>query len=311
MISPFFSIIIPIYKAEKYLHKCLDSIINQSFVDYEVLLINDGSPDNCKYICDTYASKDKRFKAFHKENGGVSSARQLGIEQAKGTYTIHIDPDDWIESNMLEELYKEANKTNADVIIFDFYINNNTQQYVSKQAPTSLIASDILQQLYKNLHGSCCNKLIKRNCYDKYKLKFPLDLSLCEDLYLISKLYMHNIKTSYIPKAFYHYCIYSNQNSITNAKSTSFKYDVFLLEKFSKLLENNDALPICKQKFSQDILKRAYIRNNFTTIQFIKYCFRYQKYIKKSNFSPIFKVKLYLSCIGFYKVIKNLEKVLK
>lgn len=96
------SVIVPVYKAEKYLHRCVDSILAQSYTDFELLLINDGSPDNCGAICDEYAIKDSRVRVFHKENGGVSSARNLGLDNARGEWLTFIDADDWIEKNHLE-----------------------------------------------------------------------------------------------------------------------------------------------------------------------------------------------------------------
>lgn len=100
---PKISVIVPVYKAEAYLHRCVDSIIAQTFTDWELLLVDDGSPDRSGDICDEYASKDARIRVFHKENGGVSSARQKGLDEAIGEYTIHADPDDWVEPTMLEE----------------------------------------------------------------------------------------------------------------------------------------------------------------------------------------------------------------
>ncbi len=100
MINPQVSVIVPIYNAEATLLRCLDTLRNQTFQDFEVLMIDDGSPDRCGEMIDDYARCDNRFKAYHKENGGVSSARQYGIEQAQGVYTIHADPDDWVEPNM-------------------------------------------------------------------------------------------------------------------------------------------------------------------------------------------------------------------
>ena len=115
------SIIVPVYKAEAYLHRCVDSILAQTFTNWELLLIDDGSPDRSGAICDEYASKDARIRVFHKENGGVSSARQKGQDEAQGEYTIHADPDDWVEPTMLEELYKKAKEDDADMVICDYY----------------------------------------------------------------------------------------------------------------------------------------------------------------------------------------------
>ena len=104
------SIIVPIYNVEKYLRQCLDSIMNQTYQNFECLLINDGSPDNSANICREYVDKDSRFKYFEKENGGVSSARNLGIEYSKGEYITFIDSDDWVDSDYLELLYMKINE---------------------------------------------------------------------------------------------------------------------------------------------------------------------------------------------------------
>lgn len=147
MLSPKISIIIPIYNAEHSLPKMLNSILKQTFCDFEVLLINDGSTDSSGTICNKYAQKDTRFKAIHQLNAGVSAARQTGLENAQGEYIIHADADDWIEPAMLEELYNKAIKENADVVICDFYTNNgNIEKYV-KQQPNGLDHISILHGL--------------------------------------------------------------------------------------------------------------------------------------------------------------------
>ena len=130
---PSISIIVPIYNAEKYIHRCLDSILAQTYKNFELILINDGSIDNRGKICDEYSQRDNRIKVIHKNNGGVASARQCGIENAKGEYTIHIDPDDWVESNMLEELYNKAIKEKADVVICDFYVEEKDKTTYRKE----------------------------------------------------------------------------------------------------------------------------------------------------------------------------------
>lgn len=116
MIRPEISIIVPVYKVEKYLNKCIDSILLQTFEDFELILVEDGSPDKCGEICDKYEKEDNRIKVIHKENGGVSSARNAGIAIARGKYINFIDSDDWIERESLETLYKIANETCADIV---------------------------------------------------------------------------------------------------------------------------------------------------------------------------------------------------
>jgi glycosyltransferase involved in cell wall biosynthesis len=114
---PFFSIIIPVYKVEQYLRCCLDSVLRQTFIKFECILVDDGSPDDCPAICDEYAKKDSRFKVIHKENGGLSDARNVGIRMSIGDYTVLLDSDDLFANNKaLESLYKMIEETKADVI---------------------------------------------------------------------------------------------------------------------------------------------------------------------------------------------------
>ena len=116
---PNISIIIPVYNVEKYIRQCLDSIRNQTYIDFEVILVDDGSPDNCPAICDEYVKKDDRFKVIHKKNGGVSEARNDGMDQAVGEWLYLVDSDDWLEVDALEKLYRDANEQNVDCVFTD------------------------------------------------------------------------------------------------------------------------------------------------------------------------------------------------
>lgn len=109
------SVIVPVYKVEPFLKRCVDSIIHQTYKNLEIILVDDGSPDNCGAICDEYANKDDRIKVIHKENGGQSSARNVGIAIAKGDYIAFVDSDDWIDSDMYETLIGLAEKYDADI----------------------------------------------------------------------------------------------------------------------------------------------------------------------------------------------------
>lgn len=129
---PLFTIIIPVYNATKYLPRCIDSVLAQTYQNFELILINDGSKDLSGAICDDYALKDSRVRVFHKENGGVSSARNMGIKEAIGTYITFIDSDDWIEVDFLEHFKKITNSEESDLIVsgvikyFDEYSNKNS-----------------------------------------------------------------------------------------------------------------------------------------------------------------------------------------
>ena len=142
------SIIVPVYKAEKYIHQCIDSLLTQTYRNIEVILVDDGSPDHCGKICDEYAAKDCRVKVIHQQNGGVSVARQTGIDHATGEYSIHADPDDWVELNMIEELVAKAVSDNADMVICD-YISEGLygQTYNSSNLPSRLSTDDLIHRI--------------------------------------------------------------------------------------------------------------------------------------------------------------------
>ena len=212
--TPKISVIVPVYKAEAYLHRCVDSLLAQTYTDFEVLLVDDGSPDRSGEICDEYARKDSRVRVFHKENGGVSSARQCGMDYAQGEYTIHADPDDWVDSTMLEELYRKAKEEDADMVICDFYEERKNKTIYMRQQPSSLDHETVLHELFQQLHGSCWNKLVRRACYGEFGVRFPLELSYCEDLYVNACLLSHKMNVAYLPKSFYHYDQYTNGESL-------------------------------------------------------------------------------------------------
>ena len=118
------SVIVPVYNVEKYLSRCVDSILNQTFTDFECILVDDGSPDNCGKICDEYAKKDKRVKVIHKQNGGLSDARNTGLDIAGGEYIYFLDSDDYVEYNLLEKLNDTICVCNAEMIVFGYKVEN-------------------------------------------------------------------------------------------------------------------------------------------------------------------------------------------
>ena len=214
------SVIMAVYNAEAFLKRSIDSLLSQSFRNFDVIFVDDGSTDNTLAIANEYARSDKRIRVYHKENGGVSSARQYGMERLLeygGEYSIHLDPDDWVEPDMLEKLYKKAIETSADMVICDYYVNFDNKQKLFQQDPQSEIPSDIIQALFQRLHGSLWNKLIKSVCYKDANIKFPKGLNYCEDLYVNLCLLQHIKKVSYLPCAFYHYNRIPNPQSETQS----------------------------------------------------------------------------------------------
>lgn len=260
------SIIVAVYQAEKYLRRCLESFKNQTFSNYEVILVDDGSKDCSGEICDEYAKTDKRFKVIHKKNGGVSSARQCGLENANGEYIIHVDPDDWIEPTMLAEQILVAKENNSDVVICDFYEECINKQVYIQQKPSALSHTAYYMDLIsEKLHGSCCNKLIRKNCILKNKIRFQTDMIMREDELFNIQLAQNPITISYLPKAFYHYDKTSNSNSIVNSysekKLNSLIYLIHYLQKHSV----DEALLIERKKNAKHT---AFMLKNISTESF-------------------------------------------
>ena len=204
--GPLISVIIPVYNAEKTIRRTLDSIREQTFYDFEVIMIDDGSTDTSGDICDEYTRYDKRFKVKHKQNQGVSAARQDGIDMAKGEYTIHIDPDDWVEQSMLKELYLKAVESNADMVICDYRELTHDGEVYRKQEPSILTGVVVLNEiLCGKLYGALWNKMMRREWLMKTKASFPQELTMREDLIFLSQCLPYAQKIAYIAKAYYGY----------------------------------------------------------------------------------------------------------
>lgn len=193
--KPLISVIIPIYKVEKYLHKCVDSVINQTYSNLEIILVDDGSPDGCGRVCDEYAAKDSRIRVIHKENGGLSDARNAGLDIATGEYIGFVDSDDYIAQNMYEILLKNAEKSNADISLCGYY-NEYEGGMIKNNYPVSeqkvLAASDGLKEvIYSKKYGIMAwTKLYKKELFKN--VRYPKG-HICEDVYVIGDIF-ENVK---------------------------------------------------------------------------------------------------------------------
>ncbi len=179
---PKISVITPVYKVEKYLQKCVDSILNQTFSDFELFIVDDGSPDSCGEIADAYEKKDSRVHAIHKENGGAPSARNAGIEQATGEYFYFPDSDDWLEPTYLQELYDLAVKTDAELVISGYtmeYFENGSKQSYKVSVPEKVFGDqDAVRHNLHNYFNNMMmavpwNKLYKASYIKENHLHFP------------------------------------------------------------------------------------------------------------------------------------------
>ena len=227
------SIITPVYKAELFVSRLIDSVLAQTYKDFELILVDDGSPDKSGTICDNYAAKDARIKVIHKKNGGVSSARQAGLDAATGEYVIHADSDDWVAPNWLEELVKCASTIHAEMIVFDFYRVQNDKKRLIKQEPTSLQSRQVLRDIISgHLYACCWNKLISRKSIKYNCASFPINLNFGEDKCFLVSLLTKPISIAYVPKALYFYDVTMNNESLVRQITISSMNDGFFMVDF-------------------------------------------------------------------------------
>ena len=188
----YFSVIVPVYGVEPYLTKCLDSILAQSFSDFEVILVDDGSPDRCPEICDEYAQKDERIHVIHQKNGGLVSARQAGIRRAKSEYIIHVDSDDWLEPEYFNKAHTLCEQYGADVISFAVnYVDENHTRPDREMIPAGLYEGERLQDVYdamlltpemKHMHYYVWGKVFKKESVLPFQLAVDPRIAMGEDV---------------------------------------------------------------------------------------------------------------------------------
>lgn len=252
---PKISIIVPIYNVEKYLEKCIQSILNQTFSNFELILVNDGSTDSCGEICDKYKKIDDRIIVIHKVNGGISSARNAGIDIARGEYIGFIDSDDYIHEKMYEILYNNAIKYNSDIVMCKerkvYEEEKINQNYKINEFNIKQFSNiEALKKLYevRTTFVYVWNKLYKRNLFEN--LRYP-DGKIYEDEFIAPKLiYKSNIIT-YVESELYFY--FQRKGSIVNQKFNVRKFD-----KVDALEDNVNYFKLNKEKEIYLLAQRAY-----------------------------------------------------
>ena len=229
--SPFFSIIIPIYKVEKYLHKCVDSILTQDYDNFEIILVDDGSPDKCPEICDRYAKDDLRVKVIHKTNGGLSSARNVGIKAATGKYVIFVDSDDyWNSKQALSKLFKKLDIDKCiDVLDYnniDFSCVTGKEVICNREYDVELMQNsdkeEVLRYLFKNglFPGAAWVTVTRRQLLIEKDLYFIEGIK-AEDIDWLIKVYLEANTYSALNEAFYVYLKYRNDSITGTADAKS------------------------------------------------------------------------------------------
>ncbi|MFI3325886.1 MAG: glycosyltransferase family 2 protein [Clostridia bacterium] len=223
------SVIVPIYKVEKYLDKCINSIVCQTYENIEIILVDDGSPDKCPEICDEYKKQDQRIIVIHKENGGLSDARNVGIDIATGKYFIFVDSDDFLELNMIELLYMRMQKDNSDMVACNYNILDENYKFLSekkilnKDETTLKTGIQSLADIYSKPNAFdvvAWNKLYKAYLFEN--IRYPKG-KIHEDAFIIHYLLYKCQKVSIVEYALYNYI--SRNDSITGNASRYQRFD--------------------------------------------------------------------------------------
>lgn len=219
---PMFSIIVPVYKVEKFLDKCIKSILEQSYTDYELILVDDGSPDRCGEMIDAYAREDKRIKVIHKKNEGLTLARNSGLELAAGEYIVHVDGDDCLVPGALQCLYEHITDTRADVYFFGFYTQNGGKfgiempdfeagLYSGSEKKRCLyermVYDDTKRFFTFGIYPSVWSSVVKRGLFSEWRMKINPNLDIGEDFATTFLIMLEAETIFFIPEPLYLYRI--------------------------------------------------------------------------------------------------------
>ena len=306
------SIIIPVYKVEKYLPECVESILNQTYKNFELILVDDGSPDNSGKMCDEFAEKDSRIKVIHKENGGVSSARNIGLDNASGEYITFIDSDDFVDKRYLEVLYSTSKENDTDISICCFAKYTHSSFIIFNEIFPKKINIDFKDSnflkffkryfyLKNNIFGSACRTLFKKASIKN--LRFDENIKISEDLLFVVNTIYNSQSISFTNEILYFY-------RITNiSASTSYKNN-FLKSQGNLSIELTSLFSKIDNKSFNKILKRYksllcyYLFSN--EIKFRKSNPDYKKNLKEIRKSELYK---YFKLFSGIKILKPKAKI--
>jgi len=245
----------PVYNAERYLRRAIESVINQTHSKLEFILVNDGSTDDSVAICNEYAMHDMRIRVFTQENAGVSAARNVGIDVALGEWIGFVDSDDWVEPDMFEKLLSAAISYNTQIAVCGYekqHINKQIELQAHKEIPAVLSGVDALEFVLRPniFEGFMCNKLFNNKFFQSGNGRLDATLHFCEDLALVTEIFIQSPFISYVPEPLYHYCI--NAHSSMMALNPKRETELIARKRVLELVEYD--VPQYK-----DYAKRGYV----------------------------------------------------
>ena len=251
MKTPRISIIVPVYKAEKYINQCIDSILNQTFTDFELLLINDGSPDKSGQICEKYAILDNRIQVLNKENSGVSETRNMGLEKAKGEWIIFVDSDDWLVSDCLETCIEFVRNNDIDLLQFNFSRINDAHKVLFNSKGQTPILNNYDYIKENKLIVTACGNFLRNSIIKKFNIKFASNIKLGEDQLFIYEYILHANTCLRIPNILYFYR-WNPHSATMSPKSSDCINSIITFQSYKKrnLFETQVEKNICSWLFS-------------------------------------------------------------
>ena len=241
--SDLVSIIVPIYNSENFISRCMDSLVNQTYENIEIVAIDDGSKDNSLEILNQYAKKDKRVKVFSQLNQGPSVARNTGLEKSSGDHIMFVDIDDYIDLNMVRLLVIDIDNSKSTLVLCDnseVWSDRVDERKILDDNAANISKSKVIKSIASGRAGLVCGKLFSKNIIDKHHIKFDKDVKMCEDQIFFLNISIHCEKFIYVPKSLYHYDR-RNENSITvKYQKNAIDNQIYVIDSIKGILNNSD-----------------------------------------------------------------------
>lgn len=313
------SVIVPVYNVEKYLHKCVDSIANQTYKNLEIILVDDGSTDNSGKICDEFAEKDGRIKVIHKENGGQATARNMALNDAKGKYISFADSDDWLSDVFIENMHSEILRTDADIAVCArIKVYQKGSKLAFNDMPSAVMTNvQALKNMltYNNMDAAPCDKLYKASLLKS--LRFPTGY-ICEDIPFVFGAVMNAEKVVYINKPLYYYLQRQGSTSKSDFSEKSKGLEIYHRQAADMVSEKFPELKNEADYFSARGIVNLFLimnRNKCTDKEYYKLI---KKQVRKNRklimtnpgFSGYERMTIHLCCMGVYPFLKKIKTIL-
>ena len=324
--TPLLSVIVPVYRVERFLHKCVDSILAQTYQNLEIILVDDGSPDGCGPICDEYSARDSRVRVIHKKNGGLSDARNAGIELARGNYLAFVDGDDWIEPDAYAAMLSALERWGARLMCAGRYDEEDATGEVTlglcPEKEELLSGTETVRRIFRweSLDSSACDKLFARELFQG--IRFPVGRHM-EDVPTIYRVVLAAGSAVMLPKPFYHY-VHRPQSITTSSfsdksfhaiESAAMVYEDIRLT-HPELEPDARYLLLCSQA---DVVQNLGLEDRATrrkyAREYAQYCRGLRRHLgfalQYDRFTPYTRLVLALTALGLFPAVVKTGRLLK